>query len=431
MIELIAVAILGIVVGIAAGLLPVLPVFTGPLILYYFVGDYYPLEYLLIFWLASYSGTQFFGSISTITTKIPGEESSAIYLKDIDYLTHDQKRNLLYDTALGSWLASTVSLIFVWLVVKYLGVSYFPELLSLPVQLSVYALAIGLFFFIGNNWTVTALLIAVGLFIGPRQNYALPPMWYDVQQVFNVYTLYMVVLGTILFPSIFDKVEKLPHIEKFGKVRSRGYSVLTGLKSSLIGAIAGLIPGPSASVATAFAYKTAGESRYKRILNAETANNSAVITCAIPFFLMGLPINQNTLLMSNIMDVQSLNIIHAILEPGIFGLPVLDVVMGASLIIMLIYFWLSTHLIDFYAGIVQKLHNRMRWVVALLLIAMVGIDIQFAEINLIKYFVLLSGFTAFGFLLKRYRISAIPFLFALILADKIIWLGIQTIAIYF
>lgn len=431
MIELVAVALLGILVGMVAGLLPALPVFTGPLILYYFVHDYYALEYLLVFWLASYSGTQFFGSIATITTKIPGEESSAIYLNDIDHLTHNQKRNLLYDTALGSWLASSISLVFVWLVVKYLGVGYFPELLSLPVQLTVYVFAIGLFFFIGNNWLATALLIVAGLIIAPSQNYALPAAWYNLQQWFDGYTLYMVVLGTILFPSLFYQTQKISTIEKFGEVRSQGYSLLTGLKSSLIGAVAGLIPGPSASVATAFAYKTAGSNRYKRILNAETANNSAVITCAIPFLLLGLPINQNTLLMSNIMDVQSLNIVHAILEPGVFGIPVLDVVIGTSLVVMLIYFWLSTHLIDFYAGLVQRLHHHMRWLVALLLVAMVGVDLQFAQVGLIKYFILLSGFTAFGFLLKQFRISAIPFLFALILADKIIWLSIQAAAIYF
>lgn len=131
------------------------------------------------------------------------------------------------------------------------------------------------------------------------------------------------------------------------------------------------------------------------------------------------------------MDVQSLNIVHAILEPGVFGIPVLDVVIGTSLVVMLIYFWLSTHLIDFYAGLVQRLHHHMRWLVALLLVAMVGVDLQFAQVGLIKYFILLSGFTAFGFLLKQFRISAIPFLFALILADKIIWLSIQAAAIYF
>jgi len=429
MLELILVLAAGILVGAIAGLLPALPVFTGPLILYYFVSDYYSVEYLLIFWLASYSGTQFFGSIATITTKIPGEESSAIYLADIDHLNITQKRNLLYDTALGSWVASTLSLLFVWTVITFVGIEVFPQLLSMNVQLVIYAFAIVLFFFTGNNWIATAMLITLGLFIGPRQNYALPDFWFESQQFFQGYTLYMVVLGTILIPALTEKTAPLQHIQKFGTIRSKGYSVLSGIKNSIIGAIAGLIPGPSASVATAFAYKTGGNNRYKKILNAETANNSAVITCSIPFFLLGLPINQNTLLMSNIMDIQSIDIMYAILEPGMFGFRVIDTVIMCGLICMAVYFYLSTHLIDLYSNLVQTLHDKMKWIVLILLLALISVDLQYAETTLFKYTILLALFTVFGFILKHYNISAVPFLFALILADKIIWLTIQTITI--
>jgi len=432
MLDLVFVSFAGILVGMLAGLLPALPVFTGPLILYYFVQDYYPVEYLLVFWLASYSGTQFFGSIATITTRIPGEESAAIYLDDIDNLTTEQKRNLLYDTALGSYIAATLSLVFVWIVVTYFGIGMFPELMSMPVQIAVYSLAILLFFLIQpSKWPITIALIAVGLLIGPRQNYALPDVWYDIQQLYNGYTLYMVVLGTIIFPALIDPAKRITEVERFGRVRNRGYSILTGLRSTLIGAVAGLIPGPSASVATAFAYRTGGDSSYRRILNAETANNSAVVTCALPFFLLGLPINQNTLLMSNIMDVQSLDIVSAIQETGMFGWTIFDLVIAISLCVMVIYFWLSTHLIDFYAGLVQRLHHHMRWVVALILLALIAVDLQYAEIGLGRYLMLLASFTVLGFWLRKLKISAIPFLFAVILADKVIWLGIQASAIYF
>lgn len=432
MFDLVFVSFAGILVGMLAGLLPALPVFTGPLILYYFVQDYYPVEYLLVFWLASYSGTQFFGSIATITTRIPGEESAAIYLNDIDNLTTEQKRNLLYDTAMGSYIAATLSLVFVWIVVTYFGIGMFPELMSMPVQIAVYSVAILLFFLIQpSKWLVTLVLISVGLLIGPRQNYALPNLWYDIQQLYNGYTLYMVVLGTIIFPALIDPVKRITEVEHFGRVRNRGYSILAGLRSTLIGAVAGLIPGPSASVATAFAYRTGGSSSYRRILNAETANNSAVVTCALPFFLLGIPINQNTLLMSNIMDVQSLDIVSAIQETGIFGWTIFDLVIAISLCVMVIYFWLSTHLIDFYAGLVQRLHHHMRWVVALILLALIAVDLQYAEIGLGRYLMLLASFTVLGFWLRKIKVSAIPFLFAIILADKIIWLGIQASTIYF
>jgi putative tricarboxylic transport membrane protein len=241
----------------------------------------------------------------------------------------------------------------------------------------------------------------------------------------------MFVLGTIIFPALLSPSEKIVQVERFGRLRSRGYSVLAGLRSTLIGAVAGLIPGPSASVATAIAYRTGGDSSYRRILNAETANNSAVVTCALPFFLLGLPINQNTLLMSNIMDVQSLDIVSAIQETGMFGWTVFDLVIAVSLFVMVIYFWLSTHLIDFYAGLVQRLHQHMKWVVALILLALITVDLQYAEITAGRYLMLLGSFTVLGFWLRKLNISAIPFFFAIILADKVIWLGIQALAIYF
>jgi hypothetical protein len=73
----------------------------------------------------------------------------------------------------------------------------------------------------------------------------------------------------------------------------------------------------------------------------------------------------------------------------------------------------------------------MRWVVALILLALIAVDLQYAEIGLGRYLMLLASFTVLGFWLRKLKISAIPFLFAVILADKVIWLGIQASAIYF
>ena len=131
------------------------------------------------------------------------------------------------------------------------------------------------------------------------------------------------------------------------------------------------------------------------------------------------------------MDVQSLDIVNAILEPVVLGLTVFDIVIATSLFAMVIYFWLSTHLIDLYTRLVQKLHHRMPWIVGLLLLSLVALDLQYAEIGLFRYSVLLLVLTLFGFALRRLKVNAIPFLFSVILADRIIWLGIQYINIYF
>jgi len=428
--EILLVTLAGIFVGMAAGLLPALPVFTGPMIMYYFIGDSYPLEYMLIFWMASYSGTQFFGSIATITTGIPGEESSTIYLDDLKYLTHDAKQYLLYDTAKGSFIAGIISTIFVWAIVRFANPDIFPMLLSTPVQLCVYSLALMIFLYTGRNWSITLLLVGIGLIIGPHQNYALPEIWYEIQQVFNGLTIYMVVLGTIIIPTLFEK-SQCSKIESFKASSKKSFSLFHAIKNSVLGAVVGLIPGPTASISATFAYKSAGDSKYNKILSAETANNAAVITCAIPFFILGLPINQNTLLMSSLLELQSINIIQAIVELGMFGIPVIDVLIITIICVLCVYFVLSIFLIDTYARIVLYFHSRIKWIIGVLLLGLISIDLQYAEITLIHYMIMLSGFTCLGMLLKKYNISAIPFLFAIILSDKVVWLAIQSIKIYF
>jgi TctA family transporter len=126
---LILIILAGIFVGIVTGLLPALPVYIGPFILYYFHNSL-SLEYLLIFWLVVVSGSQFFGSVATITTKIPGEESALVYLKDLDYLTLDERRALLYQTAVGSLIAGIASTVFLYVALQYVNLDNLPFIIN-------------------------------------------------------------------------------------------------------------------------------------------------------------------------------------------------------------------------------------------------------------------------------------------------------------
>ena len=421
--ELIFAIIGGLIVGIGAGLLPALPVFTGPMILYYFVNEQYALLSLLVFWMTSYCGTQYFGSIATITTGIPGEESSTIYLKDLHTINPYQKLLLLYETALGSFIASITALLFIWFLLRFANPDIFPYLLSLEVQLLVFGLALLSFLVTSSQKIAVFFLICFGLAIGPKQNYSLPNVWYDLTQVFNGYTLYMVILGTIIIPSIFTESNPNTTSHVGHKKLPRGISnPFVYLRGTLIGLLAGLIPGPSASVATSYAYRFE-KNKFHKIVSAETANNAAVITCCIPFFLLGIPINSNTLIMSNVMDLYSINIIEEITKH-------IDMLIPIMIGVSCIYFFLSTRLIDQYARIVRSLHGKMRWIMLIILLFLISMDLSYSEITWDRYFALLTGFTFLGFILNYTQINAIPFLFAIILSDKIVWLVTQSIRIY-
>ena len=432
MIELLLITLLGVFVGVLTGLLPALPVYTGPFLLYYFHSNF-PIEHLIVFWLAVVSGSQFFGSVAVITTRIPGEESSAIYLNDLLVLDDHNKNILLYHTALGSFIAGLVAVIFTWTFINLININVLPTLMGASIQLVIYTIAILSFFFIDKRVLWTLGLITLGILIGPKNNYALPDWWYQVQFVFQGYTFYMIILGTLLIPEILSITQKHPRTSSYHIDKNSKFNYFHGIKDSIIGAIVGLIPGPSASIGATYAYRLAGNDTKQRIISAETANNGSVISSALPLLLLGLPINQNTLLMSNLMYVKSIFLPEVILEPSsvISSLTVIEVALVGLSISLVIYYMLSTHLINFYVKLVEMLHYKIKWILVGIISILVWIDVYTSEITISHYLTLLCFFMMIGIILKHYRVSAIVFLFSIILSDKLIWLGIQNFKLYF
>ena len=429
MIELFFVGLIGILVGILTGLLPALPVFTGPFLLYYFYSDL-PIEHMLVFWLTVVSGSQFFGSVATITTRIPGEESSLIYIEDLKKFSIEQKNKLLHDTALGSFVAGIMALCFMYVLIHYVNFNIMPWLAGIKFQMFVYTLAILGFFFVEKKIWWTLLMIVLGIILSPNNNYALPDVWYQVQYLVEGHTFYMVVLGTLLIPTIVFSDHREAKVEgNFIATRSP-YDFVLGIKSSLIGVIAGLIPGPRASVAAIGAYKSAGKETKKKIIGAETANNSSVLTSALPLLILGLPINQNTLIMSNIFDMRGITITEWLLQPGVVGYSIINTALVVVAICLCLYFFLSTNLINWYTKIIVTLHHRMRLVLLSILSLLIALDVASNEITLLQYLFLLTGFTTFGLVLKKFRVSPLPFLFSIILGNKLVWIYIQYIALY-
>jgi TctA family transporter len=419
-------------VGILTGLLPALPVYIGPFILYYF-GSNMPVEHLITFWLVVVSGSQFFGSVATITTKIPGEESSLIYLQDLDQLTHSEKNSLLHDTALGSMIAGILGTMFVYVCLQFVNLENMPYLASVKFQIVIYTITVLSFLFLNKNVVWTVFLIALGLTISPQHNYAINDTWFLVQKIFHGYTFFLVLLGTLIIPEIVGQFHKpTAKVSGYAPVADKTFDIWSTIKSSLLGMFSGLIPGPSASIAANMAYHAAGPDVKKRITAAETANNASVITCAIPLLAFALPINQNTILMSNLSDIRSFFIPDVIWNSSfVTGMSVLDLVCVTVSVCLIVYYFLSTRLIDFYANLVLQLHHRMKFVLVAIVSVLVAVDLFSAEIDALHYLLLLAGFAALGIWLKFKEINPIPLLFSIVLGDKLIWLYLQIYNIYF
>lgn len=433
MIELLMIIAAGLAVGILTGLLPALPVYTGPFLLYQFHHGM-TLEQLLVFWMTVYVGSQFFGSIATITTKIPGEESSLIYINDLDKYTLAEKNLLLYDTALGSYIAAVIATVLLWVIASYASIANLSFLYSVKTQVVIYGSIIFSFIFMDRKvWYWSLLTIIFGLTIAPHNNYALPLAWYSFQQLFEGYTFYLIILGTMIIPSLFDYSVELGDVDDVYEAKQgRKFGWFSSLKSSILGFFAGLIPGPSASVGAIAAYKLVGKDTDGKIIAAETANNSAVIASTIPFLIMALPINQNSIIMSGIMDLHGIDVLEALFESSSVyeSLSVIDVSVLAVLFAASVYYLLSTTLINFYVKLIVVLHERIKLVLVMIVAGLIALDIQNAEITIPHYFVLLGFFTVLGYAMKKLKVSAMPMMFTILLGDKLVWSGVQLIKIY-
>jgi TctA family transporter len=420
----------GIFVGIITGLLPALPVYIGPFILYYFHNDL-SLEYLLVFWLVVVSGSQFFGSVATITTKIPGEESSLVYLKDLDYLTLDERRALLYQTAVGSLIAGIASTVFLYVALQYVNLDNLPFLSSIKFQIVLYTITLLSLLYVNKNYLWTLLLICLGFAISPQNNYAITASWFELKTLFQGYTFFMVLLGVMIIPQVFAKHDSSTYDSQLNYIARRTQNLWLTAKSTVLGIVAGLVPGPSATTASVLAYKTTIGTN-DRIVAAETANNSSVIACALPLLAFALPINQNTLIMSNLADLKSLFLPSAIFENSFMGtLTVLDITAISLTVSLFVYYFLSTRLIDFYARLIVSLHSRMKFVMIGVVAALIGIDLYTAETTVVSYLTLLAFFTTIGLILKFKNVSSLPLLFTIILGDKLVWLYLQAYTLYF
>lgn len=428
--ELILICIAAMALGVLIGLLPALPVFLGPLLMLPFA-QYISLEAMLLVWILTIIGSQYFGSVAVITTGIPGEENTLVYMRDLKSMSVSQRVALLRETALGSLIAGLISAAAIYAAFHIISTDV-SEIFSMAwVQAAVFStLLVSFLIMERRHWWAAVILIAVGLILGTKNNYVLPSWWLLVQSLFDGKTLFMMTLGLIIIPGILDKHQFEKPLESFPEYLRLPFPWLQSIIASIVGFVAGLIPGPSAYTGSYAAYQLSKDSR-TRIINSESANNSAVIASALPFILTTIPLNQNTLLLSAALSVNNIEINHAIWNIGSLGISLLNEVLIAIVASSLIYYFLSVNFIGLYVKIMELFHRRGMLLLSSLIVLMCAVDIYTSYSDISEYLVLTGFFTAIGLALSKLKANPLPFLFAMIIGDRLIWSYIQLYRIYF
>ena len=445
--ELLILLVGGIVAGVLIGLLPVFPVYVGAFILYYANGIWTP-EYMLLFWIITSIGSQFFTSVSAITLGIPGDSSSLIYINDIKHLTMSERRQLLWTTGRGSLVGGVMSLLLVWGLYHYYV--HTGESLIFSLGFRIFCMYLILFFFITNSKhrVVTILLGIIGLIISPQNNYSLPAGWHQISILFENTTFFMLVISLLLIPDLikyknykYDSIATTYH-KSYNKLRC--WSINDSipdkmpwgliLKNSIIGCIIGLIPGPAAELAASTAYTTTRDKVESKIIAAETANNPGVVMMILPLLLLGIPFTSSSLIVSNIMDSKMVDITELVRNSSSIlpSLTIFDALIVVALITTAIYYLLSVRFINMYSYIVQEItYSKLPILLIIMVVGMVIVDIQIQQLTWFTYIKLLISYTTVGVVCKYLRVSPIPMIFLYLVGDQLIWATMQYYSINF
>ena len=425
MIELFFTIFLGIISGVLSGLLPGIPPFLGFFLFLPFV----PMDplMLLTYGIVMNIGTQFFGSMSALYFRVPGETSSYPLLAEMNNFNDARKLyHAVLLTTLGSLIATVVAGLGLWLAL-YTGVFnglYMPILLKL-----LLFLLLTIFCVVSNKSYLGnfLLLLSCAVFgfypdIAVKSNGMLPMYYFNSElALIIVFCMQMVwnkrdTLNTTKTTTSLIKLN-LPIMNKIPMM----------LKYSLIGTLFGLIPQLGATISSYAGYaweKFRGRDSFSRITASETTNNSAIIFSWFPLLLFGVPITATEILLLQQFNTSgfSLNFInsHSAQWQLLF----------AMLLSGVIYYVLSVMVNHSFYNILGRIITQ-RWFILFLVLLSVG---MFYFLNHYSWrFIIIHAliFVPISWLIYRLKLSIITIVIGLLLMKDILFTALQVIQIYF
>jgi putative tricarboxylic transport membrane protein len=429
MIELLFTMLLGIIAGIMAGLLPGIPVFLGFMLFLPFV----PVDPLMIviYGIVMNIGTQFFGSMSALYFKVPGESSSFPILLELkNFNTPEKIHRAIKLTTLGSLIATTIAATGIWL---SLYTNIFSKIyMPLWLKLSIFIFLLILSIIHDRKYLINFLMLLTCLFFvfyadvviyinsfTPQADSILPIYYFNSM-------LALIIL--FVFQLIWTKPIKL---QKATESKKSSYPVIDSIpmmiKYSFVGTVLGFIPQLGATISSYISYnweKFKKRDSFKRITASETANNSAIISCWFPLLLMGVPITASELLLVQHFNKFGFN--FSFLKSTDAQLILLAAMLAAGVI----YYMLSVMVNHKMYNILGKLITR-RWFSIALAFSSITIFYFIDRHSLNFILIHLLMFVPLSWLINKLEINMLAIVIGLLLIKDILFTFQQLIQIYF
>ena len=422
MVSISLILLLGLLSGVLIGLLPGLPAYIGPLILFPFI-SHLGVDQILAFWLATHIGSQYFGSVAAILLKIPGEASSLVYIKDLDKLNVGQRLDLIRQTAWGSTIG-TLTALAVMLAVYYLGFANgLLHLTSNNVKISLLLVLMFVMCWSTDHKRLSFLLFFVGFFFAEKSNHELPTWIFTMQKYTTDMTLFGLILSFLIIPEFIRELGRSRAADtlKVQETTKSNLDLRAIFKGTWIGSVVGLIPGPSHILGGIVSYNSyKKEDTVKKIISAESANNSATITSLLPFLYIGLPITLSEFLLNDLLQVKMF-IVPGDFKQAWHGIDLVGFCFAVILVCTIIYHFLAQHFLGFYERLMSLAYGRLKFIFVGLIAYLIYVDLKFNPVYIIPYFSLMIVLTWIGWKMLNRGINALPLIFGYLLGDMLAW----------
>jgi len=354
-----------VVLGMLIGLLPGLPGVIG-LLLFLPMLSNLPPELAILFFCCCICVTQYFGSVSALLFRIPGEASSlpalnvALQLKQATSVIKAYRVSAY--TSLVASLTALGLLVTVYLIFR----QYWAFIFSIKFILLWIIMLLVVLITQNKKYIFNTAMIVLGICLSYANEISALNTLCDWQTSFCFLRTgpddTLILLSLFCLPIIF--INSSIHLSD-QSVTEKSYlpgwrTVFPfwkkGITHGLLGFVAGFTPGAGLTLASNLSGGIARKQNSKKLLtiigSAEASNNSAAISCAIPFLFMGLPINASELVLENYLSSHfirwDLQFLPSAFLGNQLGISFFTVLIASLLICNILCFFASGHGINFY-----------------------------------------------------------------------------------
>lgn len=430
--EIIFASLLGLVVGVLIGLLPGFGSSTSLVLLSPLLINQ-SLFFCVCFYVTSTTISQYFGSVTTMSLRVPGENTSFPILDALD--GKNTPKDLYFLTSIGSFISSLLAILLVLLF--YHTLFYTTFYLKTWISLLFGSIGAVLCIYFSNKkiW-ISALLFSFGWIIS---KIGFDSSTNTTFLTFNSIYLY----GGIPTLAVLAGLYTLPNVLKISDIKvvnkeeiysdslivsiSKTKSYLSCiLLSSITGFISGLIPylgNTTSSYISYYVDKKFKHSNYRsNIVAAESANNSANISVLIPLLLLGVAITPSELILLEIL-ASGYHTLSWINLKGITNYLIFSIILTNF-----VAFYISWRMADLFSKIIANYQNIISYCVLMLtFFSILYVGSKYDQT--FYYLIVLLIFGLLGFFLRN--ISFIPFIYSFLLQNNLEPLIYRFFKLYF